>query len=177
MFGSDFGDKLIAAGLGGLPISWGDDGSIEGRENLTPEQNAALDAVIAAYNPVEGLRAAKRREISAACDVALAPLAAAYPDREVLSWPQQIAEATVLESDPNAPAPLIRQMAANRPSLGETAEARVAELAQRIRNNAADWSIVAGPIIGKRQALEDQVDAAQTPEEVAAIVVDFGGVS
>jgi len=105
--------------------------------------------------------AAKLATIRAACDAALNPLAASYPEREVQSWPQQVTEATALESDAAAPAPLIRQMAAMRPSLGDTQDARVIELARRIRQNAADWSAVAGPIIGKRQALEDQVTAIQ----------------
>lgn len=51
MLGKNFSDDLAAAGLAGLPISWGDDGTIHGRENLTPEQDAALDTVIAAHVP------------------------------------------------------------------------------------------------------------------------------
>lgn len=120
------------------------------------------------------VQAAKLAEIRAACDAALNPLAASYPDREVQSWPQQVAEATALEGDANAAAPLIRQMAAMRSSLGDTQEVRVVELARRIRQNAADWSAVAGPIIGKRQALEDAVAAAGSTADVAAIVIDFG---
>jgi len=52
--GASFGDELIAAGLGGLPLSWmtgADSATIENRANLTPAQNATLDAVIAAHNP------------------------------------------------------------------------------------------------------------------------------
>lgn len=51
MIGPTFSDELAAAGLVGLPFVWGDDGSFSGRENLTPAQNAALDAVIAAHDP------------------------------------------------------------------------------------------------------------------------------
>ena len=49
--GPNFGGELIAAGLGGLPIAWAPDGGISGRGNLTPEQNAMLDAAIAAHDP------------------------------------------------------------------------------------------------------------------------------
>jgi hypothetical protein len=115
--------------------------------------------------------------IRAACDAALSPITAQYPDREVQSWPQQIAEATALASDPAAPAPLLRQMAAMRPSLGDALDERVAELARRILANAAAWSALAGPIIGRRQALDDQVMAAVTPEVVAAVVIDLGGAA
>lgn len=49
--GPTFAEELWAAGLGGLPFSWGDDGVISGREHLSMEQNAALDAVVAAHRP------------------------------------------------------------------------------------------------------------------------------
>ncbi len=49
--GPTFGKEIIAAGLGGLPFTWGSDGAIEGRANLTTQQNATLDSVIAAHNP------------------------------------------------------------------------------------------------------------------------------
>jgi hypothetical protein len=53
VLGPTFGDEVIAVGLGGLPFSWGPDGDIQGRERLTPEQNATLDAVVAAHDPTK----------------------------------------------------------------------------------------------------------------------------
>lgn len=50
-FGPTFGDELRTAGLAGLPISWTEGGLVAGRQHLTPEENAALDAVIAAHDP------------------------------------------------------------------------------------------------------------------------------
>lgn len=50
--GPTFGDEVLAAGLGGLPFAWGaTDETITGRENLTAEQNATLDGVVAAHDP------------------------------------------------------------------------------------------------------------------------------
>lgn len=50
--GPTFGDETIAAGLGGLPFSWGaTDDTITGRENLTAPQNTTLDGVVAAHDP------------------------------------------------------------------------------------------------------------------------------
>lgn len=50
--GPTFGDEVIAAGLGGLPIAWGaTDDTITGREHLTTAQNTTLDGVVAAHNP------------------------------------------------------------------------------------------------------------------------------
>jgi hypothetical protein len=52
--GPTFGNEVIAAGLGGLPFSWGDtDETISGRENLDVAQNATLDGVIAAHDPTK----------------------------------------------------------------------------------------------------------------------------
>ncbi len=67
--GPTFGDELAAAGLSGLPFAWGDEGVISGRERLTPEQNAALDAVLAAHahdrvTPADVKEEAQRRIIA-----------------------------------------------------------------------------------------------------------------
>ena len=51
VFGPTFGDEVVAAGLGGLPFSWGDDGKVEGQEKLTKEQQVVLNQTIAKHNP------------------------------------------------------------------------------------------------------------------------------
>jgi hypothetical protein len=51
LFGPTFGDEIIAAGLGGLPFTWGSDSTIEGRENLTDEQKVKLAEVIKQHDP------------------------------------------------------------------------------------------------------------------------------
>ena len=52
VFGMNFGNECIAAGLGGLAFSWEPDtGTFYGRENLTDEQNATLNSVVAAHDP------------------------------------------------------------------------------------------------------------------------------
>lgn len=45
-----FGDELIAAGLN-EGLAWMPDGTILGRESLSPEQATALDTVIASHDP------------------------------------------------------------------------------------------------------------------------------
>lgn len=53
-FGPTFANEIHAAGLGGLPFSWDpESGAVNGRENLTAAENAALDAVIAAHDPTK----------------------------------------------------------------------------------------------------------------------------
>lgn len=62
--GPTFPDEVFAAGLGGLPFSWGDtDDSIYGRENLTAGQNTTLDGVVAAHDPTK-----KRKNIISTSD-------------------------------------------------------------------------------------------------------------
>ena len=52
--GPTFGDEVLAAGLGGLPFSWGEtDETITGRENLTTAQNTTLDGVVTAHDPTK----------------------------------------------------------------------------------------------------------------------------
>ena len=52
--GPTFGDEVIAAGLGGLPFTWGDtDESIHGREKLTAAENATLDDVVDKHDPAK----------------------------------------------------------------------------------------------------------------------------
>lgn len=49
--GPSFGAEIIAAGLGGLPFSWGEDGDIQGREGLTEAENDRLSLVIKMHDP------------------------------------------------------------------------------------------------------------------------------
>ena len=51
MFGPNFGNELVEAGLEDLPISWSASGELIGTEDLTDEQSDALEAVIAAHDP------------------------------------------------------------------------------------------------------------------------------
>jgi hypothetical protein len=46
-----FADELEAAGLLGIRVSWGGDGSLEYAPDVTPEQRAAVEAVLAAHDP------------------------------------------------------------------------------------------------------------------------------
>lgn len=41
--------ELVAAGVGGLPFSWQEDGSLLNTDQLTPAQLAAVEAVFAAH--------------------------------------------------------------------------------------------------------------------------------
>jgi hypothetical protein len=55
-FGPTFVSELVAAGVAGLPFSWEADGTIID-QGLTPEQLAAVEAVVAAHDPKKQLPA------------------------------------------------------------------------------------------------------------------------
>jgi len=126
-----------------------------GEATLEPSDSAMLEAA----------RAAKRIEINAACDAAVARLATSYPEREIQSWPQQVKEADALAGDADAPAPLLAAIAATR-------GLPVSELAERVLSKMAAYAHASGALIGLRQALEDALEAAETVEAVTAITFE-----
>ena len=104
--------------------------------------------------------------INAGCEQAIAAISADYPASEVLSWPKQEAEARAYTADPGAPTPLLDALAAAR-SVGK------AELAGRVIAKANAYAAYSGALIGRRQALEDALDALPADaaaEQIAAIV-------
>ena len=111
---------------------------------------------------LEAVKAAKRLEINDACNAAVASLAASYPEREIQSWPQQVKEAEALTNNAEAATPL----------LAAIADARglpVAELASRVLGKMNAYAAASGSLIGRRQAAEDLIDLAASPEDVASI--------
>lgn len=46
-----FADELQAAGLLGLPFSWGEDGALEFGASITADQRAAIQAALANHDP------------------------------------------------------------------------------------------------------------------------------
>ena len=111
---------------------------------------------------LEAVKAAKRLEINDACTAAVASLAASYPEREIQSWPQQVKEAEALTNNAEAATPL----------LAAIADARglpVAELASRVLGKMNAYAAASGSLIGRRQAAEDLIDLAASPEDVASI--------
>lgn len=111
---------------------------------------------------LEAVKAAKRLEINEACNTAVAALAASYPEREIQSWPQQVKEAEALAADPQAAAPLLTAIA-------EARSLPVVELASRVLGKMNAYAAASGALIGRRQAAEDLIDVAATPEDVAGI--------
>lgn len=117
-------------------------------------------------NLLPNVKARKLDEIKAAADATLAPLSAAYPYNEVLFFADQEKEARALVEDTSASAPLLTAIAAGR-GIGTT------ELALKVIAKADATRDAVGKVIGESQKDKDRLAAAQTAEEVAAIVPDY----
>ena len=135
---------------------------------LTAGEIAELEAQDTAWaaGALLAAKSTKARVVLQGMDAFLAPRCCGYCDSEKASWPQQTAEAQALETDPDAAAPLVRAIAASRGM-------PVADLALRIRNNAATWMVLSGYAVGRKGALLDAIAAATTVEAVDAIEVSY----
>ena len=118
------------------------------------------------YNSLASTKARKLAEINAACDAALAALTACYPSSELLTFDKQEAEARALLADPEAATPFLTPLAAAR---GLETE----ELARKVIAKADAFTTASGHVIGLRQKDEDRLKAAQSVEDVAAIVPEY----
>ena len=107
-------------------------------------------------------KAAKLEQIKEACDKAVGMLTATYPQVEIQSWPQQVKEADAYAADPATPVPLLESIAAER---GLT----VAELVGRVHAKVQGYAVASGQLIGRRQSLEDAIDAAEDEEALHAL--------
>lgn len=112
------------------------------------------------------LKKAKLSEINAAYQQAIATLTPTYPDDERLTFDKQEQEARAWLADNSTSTPFIDALAAGR-------QMNKAELVSRIIAKANAFAIASGSLTGQRQRYEDLLDAAETPEDVAAIVPQY----
>lgn len=116
--------------------------------------------------PLEEVKAAKLAEINAECQRMLESLTPTYPERELTTFDKQESEARAYAADATASTPFLSALAAAR-------GIELADLVQRVIAKADAFTVASGYIIGQRQALEDRLDAAQTVEDVQAVVVSI----
>src|SRR5690606_23111636 len=117
---------------------------------------------------LEELREHQVAQINAAFEQAAVALTSGYPEAERLTWPVQQAEALAWAADPAAPTPYLDGLAAAR---GITpAEMRTLTLAQVQAFQGASQQLV-----GTRQRLRDEINAAATVAAVRAVVWPSGG--
>jgi antitoxin component HigA of HigAB toxin-antitoxin module len=119
------------------------------------------DPSLYSFHP-DDYRANKLAEIKSACEAELSALQAEYPESEVMSWDKQEREARAFVADSSASVPLISSLASVR-GIG------VPDLANRIIQKADAYTAAIGQALGRRQKLEDQLNAMTSWEEMAEI--------
>lgn len=93
-----------------------------------------------------------KTNINAGFESAITSLKSGYPASEILSWDQQVIEAKQHAADPAAPMALLDGVALQR-GVDRTL------LAGKVLEKAALFAQASGVLIGRRQHLEDVVDA------------------
>lgn len=115
---------------------------------------------------ISDLKQSKRRGINAAFEKSMQQITNGYPANEVSSWAKQESEARAYIANHLAHTPLIDALASSR-------SVDKADLVGRIIAKADLFADISGTLIGRRQALEDTLDAlpeTATADDVAAIV-------
>jgi len=114
-------------------------------------------------------RAEKKAEIRAAFEASIQSALKTYPLVERDSWPKQRQEAEAFDQwrndgrSGNAPAtPLLDGIAAER---GISTE----DMVDRVLTKVAEFDNIAAQALGKKQRLEDQIEAATTQRAVAEV--------
>jgi len=103
---------------------------------------------------------------NAAYESAFAALTADYPPSEIATWERQRAEALAWDADSSAPTPWI-DMAASARGIERT------EYLSRTYAKAQAFAQASAYLTGLRQRYDDAIRAAKTPEQLAAIAIDY----
>jgi len=162
-------DIIKAAGYSVDGIAISDDGTVTFSPDY-PADPAAVRALVTAQWDAAKLGdavAAKTNELRAACDAAFAPYAKEYGLVEMVSWETQLREANAWTADHEAVTPWIDAACAARGM-------SKADFVARVLAKPAPWAAISGAIVGKRLALQDQVEAIAAgdgtdAEKIAAI--------
>ncbi len=124
-----------------------------------------------------------RFEINNAYEQAMLPISSKYPSSEIAGWPRQTAEAEKYRAMAAAnPQPPLDGDTVNFPVLATLATSRgdtLLNLVVGVEQKTAAYDLVYGALTGKRQALEDTLDAIDLNSTTAVadinnIVVNFG---
>ena len=111
---------------------------------------------------LEDTRAAKERALRTEGGRRLTAMAAPYREAETKTWDTQQREARAYLADSAAPTPMLSAMASIR-------GIALAEMVAKVMENVALFETAAGQILGRQQALLDQLAAAATVAEIEAI--------
>lgn len=135
---------------------------IPGCADIEAELVATLDLPAHDSALASQARAERLVQLNEDADALLSQLDESYPDREVLTWDQQVKEADALQDSPDAVTPLLASLAQYR---GVDLEL----LALKVLEKSALYKVASGQIMGARQWVEQSLQAAQTHEEVIEV--------
>ena len=128
------------------------------------EYQAAQNAELAAR--ADGIRNVLTRSNNSQYDAAISRMTSDYPSAEVSTWERQRAEVVAWAADPASPTPWIDTAAAVR---GLDRDEYLARTLAKV--NA--FAVASAYLTGRRQGIDDQLRAATTAEELAAVVIDY----
>lgn len=129
---------------------------VDGALVLTPPAPPSLEA----------LKSAALAALNAQAQAIADAMTAGYPEFEKLTWEDQRREALAWHADNQAPTPYIDALAAMRGIPRE-------DYLIRTVGKTTAFAAAAQRLVGQRQKYEDQIKAAQTPDELAAITPEF----
>lgn len=112
---------------------------------------------------LEEAQTAQLAQINADFEAAAQALTAGYPQGERLTWPVQQSEALAWAADNNAPTPYLDGLAAAR---GITP----AEMRQLTLDQVNAFMAASQQLVGTRQRLRDEINAAETVADVLLVV-------
>ena len=165
-------EKLLARGARELTEGEITAAGMAGYEHLVSPENTVVgdDGTITFTppppEPLENVKARKLAEINTAYQQAIATLTPTYPDDERLTFDKQEQEARAWLADNSTPTLFVDALAVGR-------QMEKAELVSRIIAKADAFALASGSLTGQRQRYEDLLDAAETAEEVEAIVPEY----
>lgn len=112
---------------------------------------------------LDELKKLKLKEVNTSCENELAAITNSFPKAEQLSWERQISEATKYQTDETYVPPMLTVIADAR-------GIELSVLAGKVLEKAEQYALISAAAFGKRQALEDAIDAATSKEELELIV-------
>lgn len=111
-------------------------------------------------------KVSKLAEINVTYNVATSALVSTYPETELLTFDKQEKEAREWKNDNSSATPFLDGLAKAR-------GIDKAELVDRVIAKADAFQTAIAALTGLRQKYEDQLDLAQTAEDIAAIVPEY----
>jgi hypothetical protein len=124
------------------------------------------EAPAAPVADLHGLRAQMTASNNAQYDAAISSMTSDYPAAEISTWERQRAEVIAWDADKTAPTPWI-DIAATARGLDR------GEYLARTLAKVNAFAMASAYLTGRRQGIDDQIRAATTAEELAAVVIDY----